>query len=73
MAPFRDRTGETDAAVVTRMRQAGGLFLGKTNASEDGYYGGTDNHVYGPTHNAWRQGLSRAGPAAVPRRRWRPG
>ncbi|MEU2611817.1 amidase family protein [Micromonospora sp. NPDC007271] len=61
MPPFRDRVGEVDATVVTRMRQAGGLFLGKTNASEGGYYGGTDNHLYGPTHNAWRQGLSPGG------------
>ncbi|MFB9238005.1 amidase [Plantactinospora siamensis] len=61
MPPFRDRTGEVDAAVVARMRRAGGLFLGKTNASEGGYYGGTDNHLYGPTHNAWRQGLSPGG------------
>ena len=23
-----------------------------------GYYGGTDNHLFGATHNAWRQGLT---------------
>jgi len=61
LVPLKDGVGERDAAVARRMREAGGLFLGKTNSPESGYYGGTDNHLFGPTHNAWRQGLSPGG------------
>lgn len=44
-----------------RMFAAGGLFLGKTNMTEAGYCGSSTNHVYGPTHNAWKQGRSAGG------------
>ncbi|KJF19253.1 amidase [Rhodococcus sp. WS3] len=54
MKPFKDVVGTRDAAVVRRMRAAGGLFLGKTNTPESGYYGGTDGHLYGPAHNPWK-------------------
>lgn len=43
------------------MKAADGLFLGKTNAPEGGYYGGTDNHIYGPTHNPWKKGHTPGG------------
>ncbi|MET0897932.1 MAG: amidase, partial [Mycobacterium sp.] len=49
--PLAGGVGTKDAAVVTSLKDAGGLFLGKTNAPEFGYYGGTDSHLYGPTHN----------------------
>jgi Asp-tRNA(Asn)/Glu-tRNA(Gln) amidotransferase A subunit family amidase len=61
MVPLKDNVGTRDAAVARRMREAGGLFLGKTNSPESGYYGGTDNHLFGPTHNAWAQGLTAGG------------
>ena len=61
MIPLKDNVGTRDAAVARRMREAGGLFLGKTNSPESGYYGGTDNHLFGPTHNAWAQGLTAGG------------
>ncbi|MFI0354188.1 amidase [Actinomadura sp. 9N407] len=53
LKPFADRVAERDEVVVRRMREAGGLFLGLTNAPEAGYYGGTNSHLYGPTHNPW--------------------
>lgn len=56
MLPFKDAIAEEDAVLVQRMKAADGLFLGKTNAPEGGYYGGTDNHIYGPTHNPWKKG-----------------
>jgi Asp-tRNA(Asn)/Glu-tRNA(Gln) amidotransferase A subunit family amidase len=56
MVPLKDNIAEADAPVVTRLREAGGLFLGKTNTPESGYYGGTDNHLFGPTHNPWKHG-----------------
>ncbi|HJQ48409.1 MAG TPA: amidase [Amycolatopsis sp.] len=57
LAPLRDNIPDHDAAVVSRLRDAGGLFLGKTNTIESGYHcGSTDNHLFGPTHNPWRHG-----------------
>ncbi|MCD2188990.1 amidase [Actinomycetospora soli] len=61
MVPLKDNVAEQDAVLVRRMRAAGGLFLGKTNTPESGYYGGTDNHLFGPTHNPWRHGYSAGG------------
>lgn len=62
LAPLRDNIPDTDAAVVTRLREAGGLFLGKTNTIESGYHcGSTDNHLFGPTHNPWKHGTIAGG------------
>lgn len=61
MVPLKDNISDHDAVVVQRLRDAGGLFLGKTNTPESGYYGGTDNHLYGPTHNPWKSGFSAGG------------
>ena len=41
---FRDRVPAEDATVVTRLRRAGAIVLGKTNVM-------ADNQVYGPTFN----------------------
>lgn len=61
MKPMADNIATGNAVVVNRLRDAGGLFLGKTNTPESGYYGGTDNHLYGPTHNPWKLGNSAGG------------
>lgn len=61
LKPLGGTVGTHDATVVTRMKEAGGLFLGKTNAPEFGYYGGTDSHLYGPTHNPWTRGHTAGG------------
>ncbi|MET0474301.1 MAG: amidase family protein [Mycobacterium sp.] len=61
LKPLAGGVGTRDATVVTRMKAAGGLFLGKTNAPEFGYYGGTDSHLYGPTHNPWKHGHTAGG------------
>ena len=61
MTPLKDNIAEVDAVVVARLRAAGGLFLGKTNTPESGYYGGTDNHLFGPTHNPWKHGHTAGG------------
>ncbi|NLE97355.1 MAG: amidase, partial [Propionibacterium sp.] len=47
--------------VVRKLKDAGGLFAGKTNTPEMGYYGGTDNHLFGPTHNPWKHGYTAGG------------
>ena len=61
LKPLAGGVGTKDAAVVTSLKDAGGLFLGKTNAPEFGYYGGTDSHLYGPTHNPWKHGHTAGG------------
>ncbi len=61
MIPLKDNVADHDAVIVQRLRAAGALFLGKTNTPESGYYGGTDNHLYGATHNPWKHGYTAGG------------
>lgn len=44
---------ENDAAVVARLKQAGAVFLGKTNLHEFAYGVTTNNPHYGAAHNPW--------------------
>ena len=48
-----DRVPEADAPVVTRLRGAGGIFIGKTNMPEFALWWETDNLVFGRTNNPW--------------------
>lgn len=58
---LKDNISSEDAPVVERMRQSGGLFLGKTNTPEAGYCGKTDNHLFGVTRNPWNLEMSAGG------------
>lgn len=42
-----------DTHIVTKMRQAGFVFIGRTNAPELGTIPSTEPLTYGPTHNPW--------------------
>jgi aspartyl-tRNA(Asn)/glutamyl-tRNA(Gln) amidotransferase subunit A len=50
---FSDFVPEEDATAVSRLREAGGLFLGKTNLHEFAYGISNVNPHYGPVRNPW--------------------
>ncbi len=52
-APFKDRVPTKDAEVVTRLKDAGAIILGKLNMHELG--AGTTSVIsyFGPVHNPW--------------------
>jgi Asp-tRNA(Asn)/Glu-tRNA(Gln) amidotransferase A subunit family amidase len=51
--PFRDRVAERDSTQVARLRAAGAIVVGKTNAPEFGYTAITKNLVFGATRSPW--------------------
>lgn len=50
---FADNVPEADAVLVTRLKQAGAIIVGKTNTPEFGHAGVTDNRLFGRTNNPW--------------------
>jgi len=50
---FKDHVPAEDNLLVTRMRAAGAIFLGKTNTPEFGAGSQTFNRVFGATHNPY--------------------
>lgn len=65
----QERVAEDDAVVVQRVRRAGAIVLGLTNAPEGGLWHETHNPVYGRTSNPWdldrTPGGSSGGEAAI--------
>ena len=51
--PFKDHVAKHDSTQVARLRAAGAIVVGKTNAPEFGYAAITKNLVYGVTRNPW--------------------
>jgi len=58
---FADRIADRDSGFVARLREAGALFIGKTNASEFGLGSQSYNPVFGPTGSAWNPELTAGG------------
>lgn len=52
-AMFANRVPAEDAEVVTRLRGAGAVFVGKQNMHEFAYGGTSVPSHYGPVHNPW--------------------
>ncbi|MEF8800995.1 MAG: amidase [Halolamina sp.] len=46
---YEDHVPEADSEIVRRLKDAGAIVLGKTNAPEFGLEGTTDNYLFGPT------------------------
>jgi aspartyl-tRNA(Asn)/glutamyl-tRNA(Gln) amidotransferase subunit A len=51
--PFKDHVAERDSVQVERLRAAGAIVVGKTNAPEFGFTAITKNLVYGVTRSPW--------------------
>jgi amidase len=58
---FAEHVPATDALLVSRLRDAGTIMLGKTNTPEFGTGSHTFNPVFGPTLNPWNTARSAGG------------
>ena len=58
---FKDRVPDRDATVVTRLRRAGGIMIGKTNMPEFALDADSSNRVFGTTNNPWNPDRSAGG------------
>ncbi|WP_084396060.1 amidase [Henriciella aquimarina] len=56
-----DAACEHDAPPARMLREAGAVFLGKTNTPEYGWKAVTDNRVFGATSNPWNTNLTPGG------------
>ena len=58
---FKHNVPQEDAVLAARLRDAGGILLGKTNTPEFGCKPFTDNRVFGATANPWSPDRSAGG------------
>src|SRR5256714_13560166 len=58
-----DFVPDEDATVITRLKRAGALIIGKTNLHEFAWGGTTDNPHYGTCRNPWNPERFPAGPS----------
>ncbi len=59
--PYEEFVPDEDAVLVTRLKEAGAIVVGKTNTPEFGLKMLTDNPVFGPTYNPWNRDYSPGG------------
>jgi amidase len=58
---LRNVRADSDTEVVKRIKAAGFLLVGKSNAPENGWSLSTEPKLYGATFNPWRQGITAGG------------
>jgi amidase len=58
---FKDHVPTFDALIAQRIKQAGGVIVGKTNVPEFAAGANTYNPIFGPTRNPWNPALSASG------------
>lgn len=58
---LKDVVADFDAEVVTRLKKAGFLLVGKSNAPENGWSISTEPKLYGATVNPWRADATAGG------------
>ena len=58
---FTEYVSKQDATIYTRLRDAGGILLGKTNMPEFALWWQTDNLLWGQTPNPWNPELTSGG------------
>ena len=58
---YENHVPAADATVVTRLKDAGGIFIAKSNMPEFALWWETDNLVYGRTENPWMIGRTPGG------------
>ncbi|MDA1189732.1 MAG: amidase, partial [Chloroflexi bacterium] len=58
---FANHLPTADATVVTRIRKAGGILIGKTNMPEFALWWETGNAIFGRTENPWKHGRTPGG------------
>ncbi|MER3546571.1 MAG: amidase, partial [Rhodanobacteraceae bacterium] len=61
LASRKGNIAQHDAHVVSRLRAAGAVLIGKTNLDEGALGAVTDNPYFGPTHNPFRRGYTAGG------------
>jgi amidase len=60
-AYFKDFVAPLDSEIVARLRRAGFILVGSTNAPEFGWALTTEPQMYGKTSNPWREDVSPGG------------
>lgn len=58
---LKDLVAESDSVSVQRIRAAGLVLLGKSNAPENGWSISTEPKLYGATINPWKEGITAGG------------
>src|ERR1700733_6679973 len=58
---LKDVRADSDTEVVKRIKAAGFLLVGKSNAPQNGWSLSTEPKLYGATFNPWRQGITPGG------------
>lgn len=58
---LKDFVAPVDLEIVSRIKQAGFILVGKSNAPEFGWAITTEPEMYGPTYNPWKPGITAGG------------